>query len=87
MQRQKQIAELHRVVGPFVAFLVTQTDGPAFTQALSIVLRLFLNVYFSLLIKNQSITSLLFWFCKKTHYQGMLHGRLNIVPGVRKPET
>lgn len=86
MQRQKQIAELHRVVGPFVAFLVTQTDGPAFTQALSIVLRLFLNVYFSLLIKINQLLLCYFGFAKR-HYQGMLHVRLNTVPSVRKPET
>lgn len=65
MQRQKQIAELHRVVGPFVAFLVTQTDGPAFTQAHSIVLRLFLNVYFSLLIKINQLLLCYFGFAKR----------------------
>lgn len=64
MQRQKQIAELHRVVGPFGAFLVTQTDGPAFTRALSIVLRLFLNVYFSLLIKINQLLLCYFGFTK-----------------------
>lgn len=31
------MAEVHRAVGPFVAFLLIQTDCPAFTQVLSVV--------------------------------------------------
>lgn len=50
---EAKITEIHRVVGPFVAFLVTPIDlTPTLAQVLSIVLKLFLNMYFSLLIKS-----------------------------------
>lgn len=59
------MAKVHRAVGPFVAFLLTQTDCPAFTQVLSVVWRLFLNVYFSLLIKINQLLLCYFGFAKR----------------------
>lgn len=43
---EANLTKIHRVVGPFVAFLVTQIDvPPTFAQVLSIVLKVFFKKY------------------------------------------
>lgn len=53
-------------MGPFVAFLVTRIDSPpTFAQVLSIVLKVFLKIYFSLLIKINKLLLCHFGFAKR----------------------
>lgn len=61
---RSELAEVHRAVGPLVAFLLTQLTALP-SQVLSVVWRLFLNVYFSLLIKVNQLLLCYFGFAKR----------------------